>query len=46
MNLGEGPSESSPLIGFLEGKIKVPEDFDEMGAKEIADLFEGADEVD
>lgn len=29
-------------IGFLAGQIKVPDDFDEMGQKEIEQLF-GAD---
>jgi len=26
-------------LGFLAGEIEVPDDFDEMGAKEIAELF-------
>ena len=26
-------------LGFLEGEIEVPEDFDRMGAREIAALF-------
>ena len=26
-------------IGFLEGEIEVPDDFDQMGASEIAALF-------
>lgn len=28
-------------LGFLEGQFSVPDDFDEMGKKEIAQLFEG-----
>lgn len=28
-------------IGFLAGQIKVPDDFDRMGADEIARLFGG-----
>ena len=28
-------------IGFMKGHFRVPEDFDAMGADEIADLFEG-----
>lgn len=28
-------------IGFLKGQITVPDDFDRMFAKEIADMFEG-----
>ncbi len=38
----EGPeSGSMRRIGFLDGKISVPEDFDCMGATEIDVLFEG-----
>ena len=29
-------------LGFLEGEIAVPDDFDRMGAREIASLFSGA----
>ena len=29
-------------LGFLEGEIAVPDDFDRMGAAEIAALFGGA----
>ncbi|MBX9878014.1 MAG: type II toxin-antitoxin system Phd/YefM family antitoxin [Candidatus Obscuribacterales bacterium] len=28
-------------LGFLKGEIDVPKDFDHMGAKEIAQLFNG-----
>ena len=28
-------------LGFLEGKIKVPDDFDDMGRSEIERAFEG-----
>ncbi len=28
-------------IGFLDGKISVPDDFDRMGSAEIEALFEG-----
>lgn len=28
-------------LGFLEGSVSVPDDFDHMGAEEIATLFEG-----
>ena len=27
-------------IGFLRGQIEVPSDFDQMGQKEIIDIFE------
>lgn len=30
---------SPKRIGFLEGEISVPDDFDRMGAAEIASLF-------
>ena len=26
-------------LGFLEGEIEVPDNFDDMGAQEIAELF-------
>lgn len=29
-------------IGFLQGMIEVPDDFDSMGREEIQSLFEGA----
>ncbi len=28
-------------LGFLEGQIKVPDDFDALGAKDIECLFDG-----
>lgn len=28
-------------IGFMDGEIRVPEDFDQMDAEEIQRLFEG-----
>lgn len=28
-------------LGFLTGQIQVPDDFNEMGAAEVADGFEG-----
>jgi prevent-host-death family protein len=34
------PDRPKSLIGFLEGRIQVPDDFDRMGEGEIADLFE------
>ena len=35
------PPAKSPRIGFLEGKISVPDDFDTMGQAEIEDMFYG-----
>jgi prevent-host-death family protein len=35
-------SEKEPQrIGFLKGQFEVPDDFDNMFADEIADMFEG-----
>ncbi len=34
-------SGSIRRIGFLDGQISVPEDFDRMGSTEIETLFEG-----
>ncbi len=34
-------SSETKRFGFMAGQIKVPEDFNTMGAKEIAKLFEG-----
>lgn len=30
-------------LGFLAGEIRVPDDFDQMGAEELPHLFGGAD---
>ena len=30
-------------LGFLAGRVSVPEDFDRMGSDEIESLFEGAE---
>ena len=35
--------ESTTRIGFLQGMIAVPDDFDAMGQDEIATLFGGAE---
>ena len=38
----EAPGVGSPRrVGFMAGKISVPEDFDRMGSEEIGILFEG-----
>lgn len=38
-----GDAEQRPMrrIGFMDGEIKVPDDFDTMGAEEIIAMFEG-----
>ena len=33
-------SEQRRRIGFLKGRIEVPDDFDEMGRDEITGMFE------
>lgn len=41
----EGADGSSPpprRLGLLAGQCQVPDDFDQLGADAIADLFEGA----
>ena len=35
------PPHKIKRIGFMEGAIKVPDDFDTMGAEEIIAMFEG-----
>ena len=32
---------SARRVGFMAGKISVPEDFDRMGSEEIKSMFEG-----
>lgn len=35
------PPDPARRVGFLKGKVEVPEDFDSMGKEEIQALFEG-----
>ncbi len=35
-------SNTKNRIGFLAGQINVPDDFDQLGQDEIAELFEAA----
>ena len=35
----DGPK---PRIGFMKGRLSVPENFDELGREEIANLFESS----
>lgn len=37
------PSAASRRLGFLKGQVLVPDDFDTMGAEEIAAMFYGAE---
>ncbi|MDW7710798.1 MAG: type II toxin-antitoxin system prevent-host-death family antitoxin [Deferrisomatales bacterium] len=34
-------AESGCRLGFMAGEVSVPDDFDRMGAEEIADRFGG-----
>ncbi|HEV7323591.1 MAG TPA: type II toxin-antitoxin system prevent-host-death family antitoxin [Bosea sp. (in: a-proteobacteria)] len=38
--LDEGELRLVRRIGFMDGEISVPDDFDRMGAEEIVGLFE------
>ena len=31
-----------PRVGFMKGRVTVPDDFDEFGREVIAELFEGS----
>ena len=39
--LSHGAIGGTERLGFMSGEIEVPEDFDSIGAAEIAALFEG-----
>jgi antitoxin (DNA-binding transcriptional repressor) of toxin-antitoxin stability system len=41
--LTDGATEAArpPRLGLLAGQCHVPDDFDQIAAREIADLFEG-----
>jgi prevent-host-death family protein len=43
-SLNEAGAAAAPLrrLGLLVGQCQVPDGFDQLGAAEIADLFEGA----
>ncbi|MFN7835550.1 MAG: type II toxin-antitoxin system Phd/YefM family antitoxin [Burkholderiaceae bacterium] len=41
--LGTPESSQMKRFGFMAGQIKVPDDFNTMGAGEIQNLFEGAE---
>ncbi len=38
----EASEAPKPRVGFMKGGIDVPDDFDELGRQEIADLFQGS----
>jgi antitoxin (DNA-binding transcriptional repressor) of toxin-antitoxin stability system len=35
------PSDPAKRVGFLKGRLEVPDDFDSMGQAEIQAMFEG-----
>ena len=37
------PPDPAKRLGFLKGRLEVPEDFESMGNEEIQALFEGAE---
>lgn len=37
----EDESPMARRLGFMEGEISVPEDFDRLGETDIAEMFEG-----
>lgn len=41
--LGTPPAGRQRRIGFMEGRIRAPHDFDRMGADEIGKMFGGGD---
>jgi prevent-host-death family protein len=41
LDLAELPIQTRRRLGLLEGQCSVPDDFDQLGAEELANLFEG-----
>lgn len=39
--LEDAPAKAKRRVGFMEGQIKVPDDFDRMFEDEIAEMFYG-----
>jgi prevent-host-death family protein len=37
--LEEAPQSKPQPIGFMKGRVQVPDDFDRMGEKEILEMF-------
>ena len=42
LDQGDGATAAIRRLGLLTGQCSVPDDFDQMAAELIADLFEGA----
>lgn len=43
-SIEEAPTKPTSRLGFLKGKIEVPDDFDTMHQEEIIRLFEGEED--
>jgi len=43
LSLSESDTPKKRRIGFMDGQIKVPDDFDTMMAQEIEEMFYGSD---
>jgi len=41
--LGGVEKSTAGRLGFMAGEMEIPEDFDQMGAQEIEDMFAGRD---
>ena len=41
--LTEAPVEKPQIIGFMKGKVLVPDDFDRMFEKQIEEMFDGSE---
>ena len=37
------PPDPAKRLGFLKGRLEIPEDFDAMGKEEIQAMFEGGE---
>lgn len=42
LDRGDGATAPVRRLGLLAGQCQVPDNFDQMAAEQIADLFEGA----
>ena len=40
--LDEAPAHEPQIFGFMKEEVRLPEDFDRMGEKEIEELFHGS----
>jgi antitoxin (DNA-binding transcriptional repressor) of toxin-antitoxin stability system len=40
--IAQADSPTPRIIGFMKGRVSVPEHYDELGREEISDLFQGS----